>query len=81
MLSQWIADGSGIVGILTGLFSLHAWRVRLWRTRAQKLEAAAEDLRQANEDLRHQITGLRTVALVDERIRALMPKGQTDDGR
>lgn len=81
MLSQWIADGSGIAAILTAIAGLHNWRVRQMRTRAQKLEAAAEELRQANEDLRDQITRLRTVALVDERIRALLPKGTDHDGR
>jgi hypothetical protein len=73
-----IADAAGIVGILSALISVHLGRVRRERTRADKWEAVAGQLTAANENLKDQVRDLRTVALVNERLNARLPKGQSN---
>lgn len=75
-LSAWIGDLAGVVGVLTAVVSVHLSRVRRERQRADKWEAVADQLRTANADLKDQVRDLRTVALVNERLNARLPKGQ-----
>lgn len=72
---QIIGEAAGVFGILTTVVSVHLSRVRRERTRADKWEAVAAERAATNEDLKDQVRDLRTVALVNERLNARLPKG------
>lgn len=74
-LDAVIGDLAGSAGVLTAIVSVHLSRVRRERTRADKWEAVAAERAATNEDLKDQVRDLRTVALVNERLNARLPKG------
>lgn len=72
--------GAGVTGVITLIFSIIAGRFRAAKARAEKWEAVAEQQDQVIDNLKDQIRDLRTVALVQERLQVLRPKGpQSDD--
>lgn len=75
MLTTIIGDAAGVAGVLSALVSWHMARVKRWKAEAAKWQAVAERLDETNDLLRDQNRDLRTVALVDERVRALRAKG------